>query len=66
MSGLTNAPFAMKAMSQAKKDPLKGMEDAEKMLKVNPENVAGHKLLAVAAEAAGMKKTAIFAYLSSC
>lgn len=60
-SGVTNAPFMMKANSQVKKDPLQAMETAEKMLNVNPANVPALKLLSQAAQEADFPETAIAA-----
>ena len=48
--------------SKVKKDPAKAMESAEELLKANPENPVGHKILGAGAEELGLFGTAAFAY----
>lgn len=64
LGSVTNAPFALKASSQLKKDPKTVMENAEKMLSSDPGNASAHKMLGQAAEAMGLWGTAVFAYES--
>lgn len=63
-SGVTNAPFMVKAHNQIKKDPMSAIDTAEKMLQANPHNMQAQRLLGQAAEVAELYKTAIFAYES--
>lgn len=61
---VTQIPFSIGNDSKIKKDPKKAMESAEQMLRVNPDNVAAHKMLGMAAEALELYSTAAFAYES--
>lgn len=62
LSGLTSAPFSMMNSSLLKKDPLKAIEQAEKMLCDNPKNAVAHKLLGQAADRLGLHNTAAYAF----
>lgn len=62
LSKVTSIPFSMGSDSKVKKDPVKAMESAEDLLKANPENPVGHKLLGAGAEELGLFGTAAFAY----
>jgi tetratricopeptide (TPR) repeat protein len=64
LSKMTSIPFTMGSESKIKKDPAKAIESAEQILNANPENVAGHKILAAAAEELKLYSTAVFAYES--
>lgn len=61
-SRVTNVPFSISGGATLKKDPSKALQNAEDLLRSNPENPAGHKLLGAAAEALGLNETAAFAY----
>jgi tetratricopeptide (TPR) repeat protein len=61
LSGITAAPFSMMSSSLLKKDPLKAIDQAEKMLCENPKNVLAHKLLGQAAERLKLYNTAAYA-----
>lgn len=58
---LGSAPALAKAMANAKKEPLKAMEEAEKALTSNPFSLQANKVLASAAEALDFPLTAISA-----
>lgn len=60
--GLTNTPFVLKAGSQIKTDPKGVIENAEKLLATNPNNVQALRLEAQAAGAMGLWGTAALAY----
>ena len=62
LSKMTSIPLTMGSESKIKKDPAKAIESAEQILNANPENVAGHKILAAAAEELKLYSTAVFAY----
>lgn len=62
LNKVTSIPFAMKSDAKVQKDPAKAMETAEDLLKANPDNVAGHKLLGAGALALEMYGTAAFAF----
>ena len=64
LSKITSIPLTMGSESKIKKDPAKAIESAEQILNANPENVAGHKILAAAAEELKLYSTAVFAYES--
>jgi len=64
LSKMTSIPLTMGSESKIKKDPAKAIESAEQILNANPENVAGHKILAAAAEELKLYSTAVFAYES--
>jgi len=59
---VTSIPFSMGSDSKVRKDPEKAMESAEDVLKSDPYNPVGHKLLGAAAEALELDGTAAFAY----
>ncbi len=61
---VTNLSLTMGSAKKIQKDPKGVLEAAEKALSANPANSAAHKLLAQAAEALGLRETAIFAYES--
>lgn len=62
LSKVTKMPFAIGNESKIKKDPEKAMESAEQMLRTDPDNVAAHRMLGLAAEALELFTTAAFAY----
>ncbi|QYY35938.1 tetratricopeptide repeat protein [Ruficoccus sp. ZRK36] len=62
LGSVTNAPFAIKASTQLKKDPKAAMETAEKMLASDPANASAQRMLGQAAEALELWETAAFAY----
>ncbi|MGB0414484.1 MAG: tetratricopeptide repeat protein [Coraliomargarita sp.] len=64
LNKVTSIPFSMGGESKIKKDPAKAMESAEDLLKANPENPVGHKILGAGAEELGLFSTAAFAYES--
>src|SRR5580658_4894646 len=57
LSGAGSSPLLAKAQMQ--KDPLESMKTAEQVLNNDPNNSAAHKLLADAAMAAELPKTAV-------
>ena len=59
---VTNIPFSMGGDAKIKKDPQKAIDSAEQMLNSNPDNVAAHKIIGVAAEILELDSTAVFAY----
>lgn len=60
LSKVTSAPFSIIGNSLVKKNPEKAIEQAEKLLCDNPENVMAHRMLGHAAEALGLYKTAAY------
>ncbi|NBB79351.1 MAG: tetratricopeptide repeat protein [Verrucomicrobia bacterium] len=62
LAKVTKIPFSIGNESKIKKDPEKAMESAEQMLRADPDNVAAHKMLGMAAEALELFTTAAFAY----
>lgn len=62
ISKVTKMPFSIGNDSKIKKDPEKAMETAEQTLRTDPDNVAAHKMLGMAAEALELFTTAAFAY----
>lgn len=61
IGGLSSAPFMITASTQVKKNPVKAMNSAEKMLSRDPTNVAALKLLADAAKSHDLPATRVFA-----
>ena len=62
LSKVSNIPLSFVSESKIQKNPQKAMESAEQILSTNPENVAGHKLLATASVELEMYATAVFAF----
>ncbi|MFP4069979.1 MAG: tetratricopeptide repeat protein [Opitutales bacterium] len=62
LTKVTSIPFSIGSDSKVKKDPEKAMESAEDVLKGDPSNPVGHKLLGAAAEELELHETAVFAY----
>ena len=62
LSKVSNIPLSFVSESKIQKNPQKAMESAEQILSTNPENVAGHKLLATASVELELYATAVFAY----
>jgi tetratricopeptide (TPR) repeat protein len=62
LSGMTVAPFSMLGGGLVKKDPVKAMEQAEKMLTANPKNAIAHKMIGQAASNLGLLNTAAFSF----
>ncbi len=61
-ASVTNSPFMLKSGSRIKTDPKSVLDEAEKMLAINPYNTQALKMEAHAAEAMGMWGTAALAY----
>jgi tetratricopeptide (TPR) repeat protein len=59
---VTNTPFMLKSGSRMKSDPKGVLDEAEKLLAVNPYNTQALKMLAHAAETMAMWGTAALAY----
>lgn len=64
LRSVSSVPFVMSGTAQVKKDPLKALETAEKLLAADPANPAGHRLLAQAAAALEFPETEVFAWES--
>ena len=64
LSKVTSIPFSVGSHAKIKKDPLKAMESAERMLSVNIENVTALEVLGSASEELELYSTAVFAYES--
>jgi tetratricopeptide (TPR) repeat protein len=62
IGGAGSSPLVAKAQMAKNRNPLEAMQIAEQILEGDPNNTTGHKILAEAATAAGMPKTACFAY----
>ncbi len=62
LGGATSSPLMAKAQLAKNKNPLEAVQIAEQILESDPNNSIGHKILAEAAAAAGLHKTACFAY----
>jgi len=62
LSKVTSLPFSVTSDSKVKKDPGKAMETAEGILKSDPFNPVGHRMLGAAAEELELNETAAFAY----
>ena len=61
-SGASSSPQMAKAQMTARKNPLEAMQIAEQILTGDPNNSGAHKILAEAALAAGMPRTACLSY----
>jgi len=61
LGGASNSPLVAKAQ-MAKSRPLEAMAIAEQILEADPQGSSGNKILAESALAAGLPKTACFAY----
>lgn len=61
LGGASNSPLIAKAQ-MARSRPLEAMAIAEQILESDPQNSSGNKILAESAMAAGLPKTACFAY----
>jgi len=59
MSGASSQPMLAKGHVALRNDPLEALKIAEQILNSDPHSTQGHKLLADAAMAAGLPKTAI-------
>ncbi len=59
---VTSAPFSIMGGSLVKKDPEKALDQAEKMLCDNPENVMAHRMIGHAAENLGLLNTAAYGF----
>ena len=59
MSGASSQPLLAKGQFALRSDPLEAMKIAEQLLNSDPHSTSGHKLLADAAMAADLPKTAI-------
>ena len=57
-SGASSSPQMAKAQMTARKNPLEAMQIAEQILTGDPNNSGAHKILAEAALAAGLPRTA--------
>lgn len=62
MKNLSVMPMAIKLNSELKKDPRAAIISAEKVISQAPDSKVGHQVLGKAAQALGMKETAVFAY----
>jgi tetratricopeptide (TPR) repeat protein len=59
IGGATSQPALAKAQLTLRKNPLEAVQQLEEILNNDPQNTGAHKLLAEAATAAGLTKTAI-------
>ena len=62
LGGASASPLMAKAQLAKGKNPLEAVQIAEQILESDPNNSIGHKILAESAAAAGLPKTACFAY----
>src|SRR5262245_52855397 len=62
LGGAGASPLIAKAQMAKGRNPLEAMQIAEQILEGDPQSNSGHKILAEAALAAGLPKTACFAY----
>jgi len=62
LGGAGASPLIAKAQMAKSRNPLEAMQIAEQILEGDPNSSAGHKILAEAAMAADLPKTACFAY----
>ena len=62
LGGASNSPLIAKAQMAKSRNPLEAMQLAEQILEGDPQNSIGNKILAEAAMAAELPKTACFAY----
>lgn len=61
LGSVSTAPFLVSGSAALGRDPAKALGSAQKMLEVDPNSVAGLRLLAGAASALGWHETAVFA-----
>jgi len=62
IGGAASSPLVAKAQLAKNRNPVEAMQIAEQILESDPQNSAGQRILAEAAMAAGLPKTAAFAY----
>jgi tetratricopeptide (TPR) repeat protein len=62
LGGATSSPLVARAQMAKNRNPVEAMQLAEQILESDPQNSSGHKILAEAAMAADLPKTAAFAY----
>lgn len=62
LGSATASPMIAKAQLALRKDPLEAISVAEQVLNSDPHNTMAHKILAEAALAAGLPRTAVFEY----
>src|SRR6185503_20172058 len=62
LGGAGASPLMAKAQLAKNRNPLEAVSIAEQILESDPNSTVGHKILAEAALAAGLPKTACFAY----
>jgi len=62
LGGAGASPLIAKAQLAKNRNPLEAVHIAEQILEGDPNSSVGHKILAEAAQAAGLPKTACFAY----
>lgn len=62
LGGASSSPLLAKAQMAKNRNPLEAMQLAEQVLEGDPQGAAGNKVLAEAAMAAELPKTACFAY----
>jgi tetratricopeptide (TPR) repeat protein len=62
LGGASNSPLIAKAQMAKGRNPIEGMQIAEQILETDPQGSSGNKILAEAAMAANLPKTACFAY----
>jgi tetratricopeptide (TPR) repeat protein len=62
LGGASSSPLIAKGQLALRKDPLEAMNIAEQVLNGDPNSSIAHRLLAEAALAAGLPRTAIFEY----
>jgi tetratricopeptide (TPR) repeat protein len=62
LGGASSSPLIAKAQLSLRKDPLEAIQIAEQILNSDPSNSVAHKILAEAARAAGLPRTACFEY----
>src|SRR5215510_2894139 len=62
LGGASNSPLVAKAQMAKNRNPIEAMQLAEQILEGDPQNFSGNRILAEAAMAADLPKTACFAY----
>jgi tetratricopeptide (TPR) repeat protein len=62
LGGASNSPLVAKAQMAKNRNPIEAMQLAEQILEGDPQNSSGNRILAEAAMAADLPKTACFAY----
>src|SRR5438105_4574350 len=62
IGGASSSPLVAKAQMVMRKNPLEAIQIAEQILNSDPQSSGGHKILAEAALAADLPKTACFSY----